>query len=342
MIAFFPSFYPDELLYSTLARYCAKAGYLKYQHISSDLYLQNNIKPNVEFVNKFNRDAYNVITKNISFEEIIMKHTMFPYYVRFLPKEERHKALKEILIMSEAFYNTLPMPKKQMKRPLRYCPLCAKKDRELYSETYWHRNHQLIGINKCKEHNCQLVNTEIMISSKASPTFVTAEEIIPITEEPVFINNKTEERLVQFVTELFQSEVNMDNDVLVGDFLHSKMEGTKYLSSRGEMRNISLIHSDFVEYYKDVNYPYFKELWQIQKVFTNDRLNPFEICMLAMFLNVTVEELTDMKLPEKSQYELFDEQVHELHKQGLNYCQIAEKLNASYDFVKSIGRSRKS
>ena len=38
MIAFFPDAYPDELLYSQLARYYKRSGYVRYAYAVSDLY----------------------------------------------------------------------------------------------------------------------------------------------------------------------------------------------------------------------------------------------------------------------------------------------------------------
>ncbi|WP_305116471.1 hypothetical protein [Acutalibacter muris] len=62
--------------------------------------------------------------------------------------------------------------------------------------------------------------------------------------------------------------------------------------------------------------------------------------MLAMFLSVPATELVKMELPEKSQQQLFDEEVYRLHDEGLKYPEIAERLNASYNTVKAIGERR--
>ena len=42
----------------------------------------------------------------------------------------------------------------------------------------------------------------------------------------------------------------------------------------------------------------------------------------------------------KQKQQLFDEEVHRLHEQGLNYMEISKRLGASYDVVKSIGEGR--
>ena len=85
---------------------------------------------------------------------------------------------------------------------------------------------------------------------------------------------------------------------------------------------------------------WFTELWQIQKALTGDRVNFYEICLMAMFLRITSDELVHMELPEKTQQQLFDEAVFRLHGQGLKYLDIAKALNAPYETVKAIGGRR--
>lgn len=66
MIAYFPNFYPDELLYSVLARYYVHSGYTTYISVADDLYIKRTTRPDVEFLNHFTPDAFNVLTKNIT------------------------------------------------------------------------------------------------------------------------------------------------------------------------------------------------------------------------------------------------------------------------------------
>lgn len=92
MISFFPNAYPDELLYSQLSRYYAKSGYLAYICAAEDLYQQKTIRPNMEFINALTPEAVAMVTKNMPMDSVIQRHTMFPYYGRFLPVERRQKA----------------------------------------------------------------------------------------------------------------------------------------------------------------------------------------------------------------------------------------------------------
>ena len=341
MIAYFPKAYPDELLYSQLARYFTSSGYMAYIFAAEELFISKTVRPNIEFVNYYTSEAFSAVTKNTSMEEVVIEHTMFPYYGRFLPKERRDRAFRGLVSMNGNFYDLMPIPlnRNGNNRHLRFCTSCAAEDREKYGETYWHRVHQLIGINICPFHGCRLADSSVIISSKVSPALIAADPIIS-DNEAVSNGTDIEQRLAKYMASVFQGDVDMQSDIDVGDFIHSRMEGTKYCSRRGEQRNMLLFHKSFSDYYANLPDNCFTELWQIQKVLTNERLNFNEICMLAMLLGITAEELSHMKLPEKSQQELFDEEIHTLHNRGMKYPDIAQALGASYNIVKAIGENR--
>ena len=82
MITCFPEIYPDELLYSQLARYYVKSGYMAYRYVAEDLYINRTVRPDVEFLNKFSEDALIKITQSISMETIVENHTMLAGFYR--------------------------------------------------------------------------------------------------------------------------------------------------------------------------------------------------------------------------------------------------------------------
>lgn len=340
MISFFPEIYSDELVYSLLSRYYAKTGYTAYIFAAEDLFENKIIKPDIEFLNPLKKEVLYIITKNTSMESLIKDHTMFPYYSRFIKQERRKKAYETLLEMNGSVYNLLAIPtnRSNQKRYLRYCPYCVEEDREKYGETYWHRVHQMFDVNICPIHSCKLINSNVVISSRDSPKLKTAEEEINPFAEKIISNNTTNINISKYVMKIFQSDIDINNDICIGKFLHSQMYGTKYVSVRGQQRNMELITKDFQEMYKDLDIT-FKESWQIQKLLNGYRTNTYEVCLFSMFLNIPLEKLVNMTLPDKSQKEIFDEKVKELHKEGLNYQEIAKRLNASYNIVKPIGEN---
>lgn len=340
MIAVFPEPYPDELLYSVLARYYVRTGYLAYSYAAEDIFANKAVRPDIDFLNQYTDDLLNRLDAIKPIEIWILDNTMFPYYARFCPLERRIKAFKSLKNMKGNYANLIPIPQSKTgtQRDLRYCPKCLSEDRKKYGETYWHRSHQMMFVNCCPEHGYKLINSDVMIGGRISPDLVPAEIIV--TNDEVIICSEIERKLSKYIYDVFSSKINFDNDVSAGAFLHSKLYGTQYISTRGEQRNISLLQSDMNLYYKDLTNNYFTEIYQLQKVFAGASVNCYEVCMIAMFLQIYVDELTNMELPDTSPYRQFDDRVFDLHDKGFNYAQIARKLGASYDYVKVIGVGR--
>lgn len=338
MITYFPNPYPDELFYSMLARYYTKSGYLAYTFAAEELFSNKTSKPRIEFINPLSETAFKIITDIIPFRKIIENHTMFSYYTRFLPLERRKEAYQALLNMQSDYYKYLCIPKDNQIQHLKYCPLCADVDRNKYGETYWHRIHQFKEIDICPDHHCLLIDSDIIISGKGTPSLITAEEAIPVHNDVIYCIDNLKCKIADYMSCVFNMELDFISKVGIGDFLHSKMENTKYLSLRGEQRNMTLLYSDFCKYYADIERQ--PEEWKLQKIFNNRRYKLYEICLLALFLNVPYNELQFLKLPRTTQYQIFDSKITELHNNGLNYAQISRELNASYIVVKSIGENR--
>lgn len=343
MIGFLPEIYPDELIYSWLARYYCRTGYAAYIDAIADFYEKRTIRPDVEFINRLNKEAKGIITDVEPMEKLVLNHTMFPYYGRFLDAGRRKKAFQCMVRQEGDAHNhnllAIPVNRSGSVRYVRYCPVCVAEDRAKYGETFIHRVHQLVGVDICCQHRCKLKDSVIPIMGKAAPRlYVIDDEIVDMEVEPA--ESEMELHLGEYTTEVFLADMDMGNAAEIGTFLHSKLANTPYVSVRGEQRNISLFYQDYEGYYQDFPKHKVMELWQIQKIFNGYRKNAYEICQIAMFLKISVGELVHRRLPEKTQEQIFDEKVRELHGQGLSYPQIAEQLEASINVVKPIGAKR--
>ena len=341
MITSFPSIYPDELLYSLFARYHAHSGHIAYVFAAEDLFERRTTKPDIEFVDRLTPETLQLITSDMPIEQVIERHTMFPYYARFLPRDRRRQALMLMTQGDERYHNLLYLTKsKRLDRYLRYCPICALEDRKQYGETYWHRSHQMTGVDICPKHRCLLQNSTVQISSKPSPSLDCAGECVPPALDVVYCDDSLVCRIADYVHAVFQSPVEMDSDITVGRFFHSKIEYTKYVSPRGEQRNMALLFQDFSKRFGSAPGNTIDTQWKLQKMFSSDRLSTYEVCLVAMFLGVEPNELVRMTLPTKSQPEWFDEKIRILHSQGLKYPEIARIMGAPYDVVKVVGEGR--
>lgn len=329
MIAYFPELYEDELLYSLFARYYAKSGIISYVHATEFLFENKSQHPSIEFINKLSKEALDVLCRQKSLEEIIMKHTMFPWYVRFFDKERRDKAFEALKKMENNAYNLVGVYKTKENRFLRYCPLCAKRDREIYGETYWRRAHQIAEVNICHIHRCKLISTDILLYTELNTKYKVAEMEIRYDDEIEISENELECELAEYITRVFHSDINYLNESTIGRFMSYKVEGTKYMSPSGTQINTTMLFHDANEYYKSSPTRLLEKSWKVQKVFCNYNQNPYDICMLSMYLNTPVSELVSMKVPSITQKERFKKKVEEMHNNGIGVNRIGKALGVS-------------
>ena len=340
-IAYFPEIYPDELMYSVLARYYVHSGYLYYKDAEHDLFYAKQGRVDKEFVKRLRPEIVEQFTKHITMEEVLEKHTMYPFYGRFIDGNRRNMAFEALLSMdgdfSKLFY--VPQLRKGEHRYMRYCPLCVLGDRKQYGETYWHRLHQMRNVNLCTVHGCYLVDSTVSFDSRVSVNLISAEEVISSEKEKVlkyavFHNNPLEMKLSQYMAEIFQHPVNRDNLVTVKDFLHARMAGTPYLSLRGEHRYFHKLWEDMKTYYRGV--PEMEDITDghLQRLLSGKRNVFSEICMVAMFLKISPEELAVMETPVKTPEQQFDEKVIKLVNAGMGINAIAREMGVSSSMVR--------
>lgn len=169
MIAQFPNFYPDELMYSLLARYYVRSGHFAFRYCAEELF-KRPTHPDVEYCNDMTEEVKELL--GITMVDVIYQHTMFPWNARFINRDRRQLGMESLKHGTSEYQNSLYRMRGQANttRYLRFCPACAAEDRAKYGETYWHRIHQIQGLNICPKHHCFLFDSEIKIEGKGSPS----------------------------------------------------------------------------------------------------------------------------------------------------------------------------
>ncbi len=133
---------------------------------------------------------------------LINHHTLFPFYAPFLPRD-RLCRLREQMVSSRAssihkIVGNLGNATSTMSSPswLRYCPACVEEDRARYGECYWHRLHQIQGVEVCPTHKTFLENSAVRTRDYKTlepRQFVSAEHVIrpcaPQVVTPSSVNN---------------------------------------------------------------------------------------------------------------------------------------------------------
>ena len=127
MISYFPAIYPDELVYSWLCRYYVHSGFFSSKSAMQELYCKRSDNPSKEFIGNLNPGAMEQIAKMYSLDKLVMEHTMYPQYARFIPLEQKKTALYRLGHDNcDAHHLFCVLPRSEGEQYLRFCPLCAE------------------------------------------------------------------------------------------------------------------------------------------------------------------------------------------------------------------------
>lgn len=167
MLPFFTDPYPDELIYSAIARYHFYSGNIDYKDTLEEVFQSRSVIPSVEIGSHFSILAEQ-LGSNYSVESLLAKHTIYPYYASFLSKQRQKELLQDVQVDGKGLYTRLGIVAGSIcrKNGLFYCPECATNDIEQHGEPYFHREHQLQGIDFCAHHELKLMKYPIDFQSK--------------------------------------------------------------------------------------------------------------------------------------------------------------------------------
>lgn len=157
---YFPTPYPDELLYSLIGRYHRHSGNLRFKHTIKDLFGKTTQRSVLDLPANLGYLATRIEEHHLSLDELIDNHTLLPFYQSF-NSEDTINSVRSKMIKSRggAIHNALGILASSIsnEQRLRHCERCMYEDYSKFGEYYWHRKHQLPSIHICPDHHCELI-----------------------------------------------------------------------------------------------------------------------------------------------------------------------------------------
>ena len=299
MTGFMPVIYPDELVYSWFCRYYVHSGYPTNRMALEDILYNRHNNPSKEFLGHLNPEMEQVIKNMYQIDELILEHTMFPQYARFIECANKKDALYRLgNDFCDAHHLFSILPRNEGDQYLKYCPVCASEDREQYGEAYWHRKHQIRNMDLCTKHRCKLINSKTTATSSQTFTLNPAETAIK-EEEAVYIENSLKLEFASYMEQIFKAPMDFENDIAISDILYYGMEGTKYISSTGKTRNTQMLADDIQKYYRGNGLNDVASMYQIQRTLLGSRSDFLIVCQIAFYLGISIDNLLHPSLSEK-------------------------------------------
>ena len=334
-IGFLPPFQNKESLYSYLSNLYLKSGYLSARQFIDDIFVGQGAIDK-DFYNVFNRSFFSELCQTFNWADIILNHTSFKYFTRFISNEQRCRAWKEAVRNGPRLRKHIIFPRNYNSknvRKLKYCPCCSI-DNEL---PYYSISHQYKESKVCPVCGCYLEETSVRSDCAHLGVFHPLAGELRSVRLKMALEGDINYQLSRYIDKVNDCELIMNCKATVGEYLTYKLRGTKYLMGiRGGKRDVDSMYKDISKFYEKLidNPLTFSHL----KFILEDKMNnPYEICMIAMFLNISPIELANYgKKTIKPLNEIVDEQIMDLFSSGKRVYEIANILQCPRETVRKV------
>lgn len=311
MLSYFPKLYPDELLFSWFARYHDHSSNESPKQTMQELFrnvssvavvdLPSNLNAFYEKIEHFNPPKLN---------DLINNQTLYNYYTFFQSNDMKNRAIDYLKYGGKpgAIHMFLGIAASIIKnwKYLRFCPSCAKQDREQYGEAYWHVSHQLPKVHYCSTHQELLRNSNIELRNPHKHEFISAERADLTTTYLVNLYSpKTEQHLMR----LSEESVNLINIIEIIETEELSVIYKYLMQINGYANHAGKVHQQyftqqFKRYYGkkfltlvNCDFDEHSDTTWLRSIVRKHRkaFHPVQYLLLLGFLNVSVKDLEQFK-----------------------------------------------
>lgn len=203
----FPLPYPQELLYSTVARAGVHDGETSPKQLLDSVFGDRKVIATVDLPSHIEKIAAQY-PENVGMVagKLIGEHTLWPLYSPFIP-EQRGRAIKQWMMRksygSAHLASGIAASRIKHKLALYLCPGCIDEQKAEYGEAYWDRRWQVPLVRLCGKHG-PLQESNIHLNEEHRHAFFDISEVQCSTELDVSDNDR---RFTTLAIPLLQNDI---------------------------------------------------------------------------------------------------------------------------------------
>jgi len=152
----FPVPYPDELIYSLVARAGIRSAITSSKQLLDEVFGDRKVIATIDLPSHLSSiSALLTNTGQFGVQQLVYEHTMFPMYAPFISESVRIRAVERMDNCSKGSVHLMlgaPASIVKTSNNFRVCPACVAEQKQKYGESYWSRLWFLPSLPYCPEH----------------------------------------------------------------------------------------------------------------------------------------------------------------------------------------------
>ncbi|MDP5135680.1 TnsD family Tn7-like transposition protein [Rheinheimera baltica] len=341
-----PKALPDELLLSRLIRFVTISG------ISSGEFLQDCFGSKKTSLHPFLTSGLYSIAKlcNEDAISLLKEQTLAPLFFFYLPAHAPY--LRSMMLTNngaKAFRaSQLVSFGSGQSLGLKSCSLCVQNDISEFGVSYWHRSHQIPGVNACGRHGTTLHFLELTQRQRL------IGQLLPQFEVEIQYSPHTEILVAKFSAQLLNLLTVKEPTLKITDAYRYYLEEKGYLTHGCRVRRKELMHdfSNYISNHRNTNlaliprgHKDFRYLSQLLEV--DGSHHPYRHLLFGTWLFINVEQIFTcppqsarieeaVSTDKKNSEQVVEEKCLDLLKTGTSLAQISRETGKSRCYLKRI------
>ena len=234
-----PKALPDELLLSRLIRFITISG------ISGSEFLQTCFGSKRTSLHPFLTSGLSSIARGCNEDTnlLLNEQTLTPLFCFYLPVHAHN--LQKLMLTNngaKAFRaSQLASFGSGHSLGLKSCPLCVRQDLSRYGISYWHRSHQIPGVDTCGYHGTILSFLRITQRQRL------VRQLLPISGGDIRYSSSTEYDVANFSTRLLSLLTASERTSKITAIYRYRLKEKGYLTPSGRVRRKAIMQ-DFCKH----------------------------------------------------------------------------------------------
>lgn len=244
----FPTPYPNELLYSVIARAGVHEGETSPKQLLNSVFANRKVIATVDLPSHVGRIA-NHYPKSLSLSalDLIEKHTLWPIYAPFLPNDRRKSVEEWMCDRSQGaahLASGIVASRIPAKRVMLMCHCCVQQHEQEYGEAFWDRRWQVPVVDCCPIHGA-LSETDLRKNGEHRHAYVPVSQSKIVGSHPEIESSK---RFCELVCQLFDSFVKSSPSYQQWTSFYRNLAFANNFRN-GKRIDHQLIRSQFISYW---------------------------------------------------------------------------------------------
>jgi hypothetical protein len=331
-----PLAFPNEILFSRLVRHFTLTGmtienYLSTVYDNHKVTIHPYLTAGLSQLSEFSLESP---------VELMNEQTLAPLFIHFLPSYQ--STISSGLLSSNAAYAIracqLTSVKEKESLSIKFCPQCSIENIQEFGTSYWHRSHQIPGIESCFKHQVWLVHLPLVERSKLNRGFLPQVDISP--KQSSLLSYE----LAKYATNYLNCVSKNNQSFNVKDII-TKLDKLGFVTKNGHFRRKRLVE-DFYQFTQNLAYhsqhllPESSTDFRYVSYLLSGKVSqhPFKYLLLGFWLSkhLPCEEHHEPVTDDSAPAELLESKCIALLHQGESMASVGRLIGKSRCYVKAL------